>query len=559
MPITSSTYTPPAKREGWNITSGEAAKKLEQMLSKSQAKYTENVLDPLKASVSTLNADSMRVNTLLQEFKALHQAAEALSGIPSAWPLYTFETTASDGAVTISTTSSTDADTLGDLSVSVVALAKVDQINSTVFASNTSQLNLSGNLILNGGTAIAIVTTDTLDDIAAKIKAQSNIDAWVTKVDTNQYVLSLEHPDLCTPIDSTGSGTGIWAGLQLPATTALSSLQANLSVDGVSGIRRSTNTIEDIRPGAKIVLNKISTSPTTGNITENTAWFDEKLTNLVNAYNSCQKALANEQTKESPEKTKDFSNAKLEKYSFFKTLEKAAVMPQPTSLGLKTMGAFGYSFDKDNLLVANTKYTQTLTMADRLKFFTSTCSSSSTNFTQTMPTSFDPDVQNKIRSFTSPITATITHNLDGTYTASLSSSNLGTLSLAYDSTKKIIIGTDDYTGINITYSGADLTAGTSTSATLTFGWGAASELTLALDKTVTTRASAPSIFDQLSEEIKDKKTVTQDDLDRQTEKMKEDARRVREQAGKLEALETHMNFTKNLIKGLVYGTKRRDD
>ena len=140
----------------------------------------------------------------------------------------------------------------------VKAATQSDAVSSTdaLGVSGTFQLyNASGT-----GVDITVSATATLDDIKTAINAQTTttgVTASITTVDstTSRLVLTSSDGSTITYDDASGS---VLSDLGLGQTSAADQVQvaqgAILTVDGVSGITRNTNTITDIVSGVTLNL-----------------------------------------------------------------------------------------------------------------------------------------------------------------------------------------------------------------------------------------------------------------------------------------------------------------
>lgn len=562
-----STQKTSSTQKRWNITPpGSKMVKLQKdILEQTQKEAREATLAPLEAKKTTVTTAATHVSGLRHGFQALQAATAKLTNFATR-PLYAVQNRAADGAVSISTTATATAATMGDIEVNVVAMARADRITSNttnpanIFTSATTELNLSGDLVLNEGTPITLTTEDTLNSIAHKINTQSETRAWVTQLDDGKYVLTLSSSTLCTPINGSASEPGLWDALHLPPTTNVSDLQANLTVNGISNIMRNSNTVDVLEGGVQLVLNKPSTSTTMGTIVEDTTSFNNDLAGFVAAYNACQQAVSSERAADPSDPNKSAPTALLKDFDFFLQVEALLRVPfDLTNSNNLTFASFGYIM-KNGQLEADTKFASTkLTMQDRKNFFAANATVSSSDFTQTMPNTFDKAVQNNLHILSgNPITVTIAHNVDDTYTATLSASGLADLILPYNPLTGNIRGTGVFNGLNISHNGDAIALGENTSTTITLNRGVANHFYRALDNANTTYDTAPSVFDMLAGEIKSKQDFLDKEIKDKTAYLDKKSEETLKGSAKVAALEAHLKSMGNLVKRAI-GKRSRDD
>ncbi len=154
--------------------------------------------------------------------------------------------------------------------------------------SQTTALGLSGSFSVNGGPAVNVTSTMTLNDIAAAIGSQASV---VTNAD-GTYSLQISSGG-SSPVSFSGvTGTAL-SGLGFAASGAADQVTApqaaNLTVDGVAGITRTSNTISDLLNG--VTLNLSAADPNTSvtmNIAPDTTGVTNAVQSFVTAYNNWQ-------------------------------------------------------------------------------------------------------------------------------------------------------------------------------------------------------------------------------------------------------------------------------
>ncbi len=109
--------------------------------------------------------------------------------------VYTSSLTSSDTSVTPSSVLSVSVGSLsgpGKYSIEVSQLAKAEKISSDAFTSNSTDLALAGDIVVNNK-VVTIQTGDNLNTVAARINnAGAGVTATVLKVSDSEYRLSLE-------------------------------------------------------------------------------------------------------------------------------------------------------------------------------------------------------------------------------------------------------------------------------------------------------------------------------------------------------------------------------
>jgi flagellar hook-associated protein 2 len=204
--------------------------------------------------------------------------------------------TSSDAAVVVS---ANGAALPAAYEVSVTQLASEQRTYSKQFSSNSGALGQAGNFTINigSGTAkqITVLATDSLDQIAGKInQAGIRVNASVF-YDGSKYRLQVRGLDTGqdngltivengTTLDLNGDGSDPTGG-----KTVQTAKNAKLSIDGFD-VERSTNQIVGAVPGVTFALTAKTTTPAKVNVTSDPNDLKNKLTAVVNAYNSVVKA-----------------------------------------------------------------------------------------------------------------------------------------------------------------------------------------------------------------------------------------------------------------------------
>lgn len=152
--------------------------------------------------------------------------------------------------------------------INIQQLAKADQIRGDVQTSSTTALGYSGSFTLNGET-ITIAATDTLNDVRSKINtADTGATASIISASSSAFylVLTADETGTANAIDLAGGNT-LTDSLGLTDATTMGGGGANkhqlvtaqnaiLTVDGITGITRSTNEVSDVITGVTLDLLK---------------------------------------------------------------------------------------------------------------------------------------------------------------------------------------------------------------------------------------------------------------------------------------------------------------
>lgn len=163
----------------------------------------------------------------------------------------------------------------GTLTFHVDQLARAHQLGSGTFTSATDELGKTGSLSVQVGADAAVsvdlVTTDSLDDVAAKLNdLDAGFTASVVKTADAEYRLVLDAATTGAASELTvTTDTGLAQFLAYDATTnpdGLRTLQAardakirlGSGTDAIE-ITRPSNTIDDFVPGATITLKQVTT------------------------------------------------------------------------------------------------------------------------------------------------------------------------------------------------------------------------------------------------------------------------------------------------------------
>lgn len=236
---------------------------------------------------------------------ALSTLRTAGAALDSSSEIRQFTATSSDSSVF--TASAISLAEVGSHSISVQTLAQVHKVKSEPLGINEAVGAGTFSIQLGSGAAVEITTEadDTLEDVANLInEKQSNIRASVITNGDQVYLtltgqnsgeastirLNVIEENGTDPLDLTDS-VGLsrlryaQGGENNHLTQTQAASDAVLTVDGVEGIHRTTNTVSDVIKGITLTLK------TTGNgesltISQNTSLLASKIQEFVKAYNS---------------------------------------------------------------------------------------------------------------------------------------------------------------------------------------------------------------------------------------------------------------------------------
>ena len=175
-----------------------------QTIVKELGQVSEQALTPYNNEISAYNSQISAWGTITSDLSSLQTAADTLAS-PTALELYTANVSSNSStsaSTLLSATASTSANP-GAYSVVINSVAQAAQLASGDFSSQTSALNVSGNILVNDQ-AVSISSSDTLQSLQTKINAldsgstSSGVTASIVKDSSSTYRLVLSS-------DSTGS------------------------------------------------------------------------------------------------------------------------------------------------------------------------------------------------------------------------------------------------------------------------------------------------------------------------------------------------------------------
>lgn len=257
-------------------------------------------LDKLNQRKTQYNAELSSFGKISSDLSGFQSAVAALKTAES---FKVFSATAADTTYLSATADSTAS--AGSHSITITQLAQAQKLFSAAFADTTTTTLGTGTLtIANGASSFAVTVTssnNTLDGIVNAVNAaSSNIGVSASIVnDGTGYRLLFSPNNTGTAYAVTvavvdGDGTNLdnlglsrlsytAGGLNLSQTQAAQN--AIITVDGLTGISKASNTITDVIQGVTLNLKKGGSVSTTVDIAVDTAAITEKATALVTAYN----------------------------------------------------------------------------------------------------------------------------------------------------------------------------------------------------------------------------------------------------------------------------------
>jgi flagellar hook-associated protein 2 len=458
-------------------------------------------LDRIDSINSTITSNEAKVSAYqdMQELLTnLENAADALRDpIDSSSDVFNMRSatlTSSDASVTASNVMSVSVDagtTTGTHTVTVTQLAQSERISSNTVSSRTTALGETGTFTIgeSGKSSATInVTSDmSLNDIVTAINnntSTTGVTASLVAVTSSTYKLVLTGGDTNQTINmSTTSGTvlsdlGITGSDGSTAANVLQQAQpAILTVDGVSGIERDTNEIDDVIDGVTMDLTAASPDTTiTMTIGNDTSSVSNAIETFVESYNAWREFVAQNQATNSDGTAS--SSATLFGDSTLRSISQAIDSSLTSIVGSTSLGAIGISVNSDNELeidsdTLNTALSSNFSDVQQLFSYTATSSSSdlklvahgSSTYNGTFTINVTTDSSGNITGATATDSSGNTTNL--TYSGSIISGASGTayagLQFAFSGSQSESITVNASQGIaDMIYQTTDTAADTST-------------------------------------------------------------------------------------------------
>lgn len=260
-------------------------------------------LDNLTQKKSDLTNQISAYGQVKSALSAFQSAASTLK-LSSAFDMFT--SASSDSDVATATASASSAAGSYDVTVTRLAQAKVDA--SANFAASTSTVSNAGSLTFTNGDgstfSINVAAGATLENIRDAINNQTITKDGKTvtqDIATASIVNSgtSSNPQYNLVINSAGRGTDGAVTIsssngalqsELNFTQRQAPVDAQLTVNGMT-VTRSSNTVDDLVPGATLTLTKVGTATIT--VGRDADGIAAKVSTFVDAYNKLQSTITN--------------------------------------------------------------------------------------------------------------------------------------------------------------------------------------------------------------------------------------------------------------------------
>jgi flagellar hook-associated protein 2 len=461
---------------------------------------------------------------------------------------------------------STDADSLlsvdvdsgtatGSHSVTITQIATAERISSDSQTSRSTALGLSGSFTIGeeGETAatITVSSDDSLDDIVTainRVTSSTGVTASVIAVSTSssnpEYKLVLTAGDTNKTIAMTTTDGSVLSDLGVTGSdgaTAANVLQAAqpaiLTVDGVSGIERDSNDIDDVVDGLTLHLTEADADSTvTIKVTNDTSDVESAVNDFVEAYNSWREFVAQNQETDSDGTASD--DATLWGDSTLRNLSLSIDAAINEFINGTSLGSIGITLNEDNELEVDSDTLEsalTNDFASVQKLFEYSIESSSTSL---VPISHDSS------DFAGTLNLTVTTDDDGNITdVSGTDGDGNAVSFTWSGTTISGASGTAYSGLVFRWTGSS-----TESATITVTDGIASQLyALADDAADTSTGTIQSLIDNLESQDTTLQTRA-DTLQTQADSY---ATFLLDQYGRLEASISTANQTADILKQLM--------
>lgn len=327
-------------------------------------------IDTINSTVSTNESKVSAYEDMQKLLTNLENAVDALRDpVDSSTDVFNKRSAtlaSSNGSVTASNIMSVSADAgtaTGTHTVTVSQLAQAERISSGTVSSRSDALGYSGTFTIgeSGKSSASItVTSDmTLNDIVSAInnnKSSTGVTASIVAVSGSSYKLVLTGTDTNQTIGmSTGSGT-VLADLGITGSdgsTAANVLQAAqpaiLTIDGVSGIERDTNEVDDVIDGVTMDLTAADADTIiTMTIGNDTSSVSNAIETFVESYNAWREFVTQNQATNSDGTAS--SSATLFADSTLRQVATDVDSALSSIVGTTSLGAIGISINSDNEL-----------------------------------------------------------------------------------------------------------------------------------------------------------------------------------------------------------------
>lgn len=179
----------------------------------------------------------------------------------------------------------------GTYRLEVEHLAQSQRTYSNAIADKTAALSGSAQTLqitINGTTTdIEMEADDTLEDLVSAINASGADASAGIMFDGSNYRLQVVGKSTGAANAITFNDSGLGLGLEVPANTVQSAMDASFSLDGIA-ITSADNLIDDVIPGTTIELKgeTAAGAPTTLSIKADPSGIKAKVDEFISAYNS---------------------------------------------------------------------------------------------------------------------------------------------------------------------------------------------------------------------------------------------------------------------------------
>jgi flagellar hook-associated protein 2 len=287
---------------------------------------TESIISQLQAieqkPIAAIQSKQSAYQVQLSAYSSLQSALSSLkstaSNLSSKDNVANYS--ASSSSTSIVTASAETGAVAGSYSVTVNALAASQKLKSSAFTSTETVGEGTLHLTVGSNTAvdIAVKSTDTITDVAKSINnAGAGVTASAVYDGTNYYLTitgSKTGASNAIKLTATETGTTDTTDSANQDTTGLSRLvydssgtqnltqiraasDADISVDGITHIKRSSNTIDDVISGVTLSLKSFDTSSTvTVTVAQDNSLLTSRLNSFISAYNTLADSLNNLQS-----------------------------------------------------------------------------------------------------------------------------------------------------------------------------------------------------------------------------------------------------------------------
>ena len=304
---------------------------------------TQTLLQDLEDSIDALNDPS-------NEDNVFEERIGTLTSSTSTDATELLDTTIESGTAT------------GSHTVEITQVATAQRLGSTYQSSRSEELGLTGTLSIStdtGSADISITDDMSLEEIADAINLMNDdtgVTASILTVSSGEYMLVLTADNTNQEISVTSdSSTDMAQSLGITDssgdyTKVLQEAQpAIITVDGISGIERDSNDIDDVIDGITLHLLKAESGTTiTIKVEQDTDAIEEALNDFVTAYNSWRSWVAQNQATNSDGTASDTA------YLFGDSTLRSASTSLASILGNMVDGhslaEFGITLNEDNEL-----------------------------------------------------------------------------------------------------------------------------------------------------------------------------------------------------------------